>query len=109
METEKITFSERVYAFCRKIPRGKVTTYKEIARALGGKGQSYRAVGRALRENPYAPSVPCHRVVCSSGAVGGFKGNTTSRFVQQKINLLTKEGVKIRENKVDLLKFLYRF
>lgn len=109
METETITFSERVYALCRQIPRGKVTTYKELARALGGKGQSYRAVGRALRENPYAPKVPCHRVVCSSGRIGGFKGKTTTRFVQQKINLLTKEGVKISKNKVDLLKFQYIF
>ena len=69
---EKMTFSEKVYSLCRKIPLGKVTTYKEIATALNT--EAYRAVGQALKCNPYAPQVPCHRVVSSNGSLGGFKG-----------------------------------
>lgn len=88
-------FAEKVYFYARKIPRGKVTTYKEIARRLGGKG--YRAVGNALRCNPYSPKVPCHRVVCSDGSLGGFIGKMDSR---KKISLLRKEGVVVEKGKI---------
>ncbi|MCK5107770.1 MAG: MGMT family protein, partial [Nanoarchaeota archaeon] len=67
MSTE---FENRVYSLCKKIPRGKVSTYGEIAKALNSK--CARAVGNALNKNPYAPKVPCHRVVKSNGKVGGF-------------------------------------
>ena len=67
-----MTFFERVYMLCGKVPKGRVTTYKEIGNALGGRGQVYRAVGVALNRNPHAPAVPCHRVVNSDGRVGGF-------------------------------------
>lgn len=92
-------FAEKVYALCKKIPRGKVTTYGEIARALDCK--AYRAVGNALRCNPYAPIVPCHRVVRSDGSIGGFKGKTAGREVREKIKLLEEEGVKVEKGKVD--------
>ncbi len=98
-------FQKRVYVLCRKIPLGKVTTYKEIGKALG-KGQVYRAVGRALRENPFTPEVPCHRVVCSDGKIGGFKGKTEGKEVEEKIKLLKREGVEIINGKIDLKKFL---
>ena len=65
-------FQERVYSALRKVPRGRVTTYKELGHAL--KSTAYRAIGQALRCNPYAPEVPCHRVVASDGTLGGFKG-----------------------------------
>ncbi|MDP3640290.1 MAG: MGMT family protein [Nanoarchaeota archaeon] len=68
-ETE---FERKVYALCRKIPEGKVTTYKSIAEALGTK--AYRAVGQALKKNPYAPQVPCHRVIATDGSLGGYCG-----------------------------------
>lgn len=102
---EEISFSEQVYFLCRKIPLGKVTTYSEIARALNTKG--YRAIGQALRCNPYAPIVPCHRVVKSDGSVGGFKGRTEGREIEKKVKLLKKEGVTITKGKVDLEKFCY--
>ena len=67
-----IFFSEKVYDICKRIPRGKVSTYKEISLMLGV--NSCQAVGQSLRRNPYAPKVPCHRVVKSDGYVGGFFG-----------------------------------
>ncbi|MEK6856540.1 MAG: MGMT family protein, partial [Nanoarchaeota archaeon] len=61
--------SEKVYGLCKKIPEGKISTYREIGKKLNTK--AYRAVGQALKRNPYAPNVPCHRVVSSSGKIGG--------------------------------------
>ncbi|MBI1935091.1 MGMT family protein, partial [Candidatus Woesearchaeota archaeon] len=90
-----------------KVPKGKVTTYKALAESLGTK--AYRAVGQATRHNPYAPEVPCHRVVNSDGRIGGFMGsnNPKSKEVKKKIKLLRKEGVEVKNNKIDLKKFSY--
>ncbi len=93
-------FQSRVYALCLKIPKGKVTTYKEIAKALNTK--AYRAVGTALNCNPYAPKVPCHRVINSNGEVGGFAYGQ-----KEKIKLLKKEGVEIKGNEINLQKYLF--
>jgi methylated-DNA-[protein]-cysteine S-methyltransferase len=99
-----MTFAERVYTLCKKVPKGKVTTYKDIGNALGGRGQIYRAVGVTLNRNPHAP-VPCHRVVNSDGRVGGFAHGTV-----KKIKLLEKEGIKIKKGRiVDFEKVRYRF
>jgi len=98
------TFSESVWALTKRIPRGKVTTYAQLAKALK-KPRAYRAVGNALNKNPYAPIVPCHRVIKSDGNIGGFALGS-----KKKINLLTKEGIKIVNYKVTPLeKFFYRF
>lgn len=64
-------FEERVYDALKRIPAGRVTTYKELARFLNV--PSPRAVGQALKRNPYAPRVPCHRVIRSDGAMGGYR------------------------------------
>ena len=88
-------FKEKVYNLCKKVPRGKVATYKSIAEALGTK--AYQAVGNALSANPYAPKVPCHRVVNSDLSIGGYEGKKGSK---EKAMLLKKEGVKIKNNKV---------
>ena len=87
-----VEFNERVYSLCKLIPKGKVSTYGEISRVLGS---SPRAVGQALRCNPFAPIVPCHRVVKSNGALGGFMGETVGREVEKKLSLLASEGVLI--------------
>jgi len=79
----------------RFIPKGKVTTYKEIAEFLGTK--AYRAVGVALSKNPYAPELPCHRVVKSNGEIGGF---SAGGGVSAKIELLKEEGVEVKDGKV---------
>ena len=86
------TFSERVYAWCRRIPRGKVCTYGELARAVGTR--SPRAVGQALRRNPHAPEVPCHRVVGANGLPGGFFGSASGGRIDEKIAILREEGVR---------------
>jgi methylated-DNA-[protein]-cysteine S-methyltransferase len=88
-------FSEKVYSFCAKIPLGKVSTYKEIGKAM--KTKAYRAIGQSLRCNPYAPKVPCHRVVAHDGSLGGFNGKMNSK---KKITLLKKEGVIVEKGKI---------
>lgn len=102
----KMNFSERCYKILRKVPRGKVTTYSEIARSL--KSKAYRAVGNAMNKNPTSGSstgkVPCHRVVKSNGEVGGFASGT-----RKKISMLKKEGIKIVKGKIDFNKYLHRF
>lgn len=99
-------FSEKCYLLLGKVPRGKVTTYKEIAIAL--KSGAYRAVGRAMKNNPYAPDVPCHRVICSDGRIGGYMGKRRKNILE-KINLLEGEGFEIKDNRIDLDKYLYKF
>ena len=90
------------------IPKGKVTTYALIAKKLHTK--AYQAVGNACRQNPYAPRVPCHRVVKSDGTIGGFAGKTKGKTVQNKIELLRREKVRVRDGKiVDFEKVLFKF
>lgn len=90
------SFSEKVHSFVRRVPLGKITTYKIIAEKIGGK--AYRAVGAALKSNPHPIIVPCHRVICSDGNVGGYCGIERS---QKKIGLLRKEGIRIRNGRVE--------
>jgi len=91
-------FEEKVWKLMEKIPKGKVTTYGLLAKRLNTR--AYRAVGNACRRNPYAPRVPCHRVVRSDGTVGGFSGKTSGKAVQRKIRLLRKEGIKVKNGKI---------
>lgn len=91
-------FAGRVYQILRKVPKGRVTTYKAIAQKLGCR--AYQAVGQALKNNPYAPRVPCHRVVKSNGNISGFMGKTDKNSVDKKIKLLESEGVRVVKNKV---------
>lgn len=92
------TFAERVYTKLLEVPAGKVTTYKFLAEALDTK--AYQAIGQALRRNPYAPRVPCHRVVASDGTLGGFNGHRSGENIQRKIALLAAEGVDIEQGRV---------
>jgi len=92
------SFNERCYSLLKKVPRGKVTTYKEIAHAL--KTRAYQAVGNAMRNNPYSPEVPCHRVVKSEGSIGGFRGEKTGKVISDKISMLRKEGIIIENKKI---------
>jgi len=101
-------FEEKVWELMKKIPEGKITSYKIIAEKMNSK--AYRAVGNACRRNPRPPEIPCHRVVNSDGRVGGFGGETTGKNIEKKINLLRKEGVQIIDGKVlDFEKKLYKF
>jgi methylated-DNA-[protein]-cysteine S-methyltransferase len=84
-------FELAVYEVVRAVPRGKVTTYGRVHARLG-RG-SARAVGSALARNPFAPQVPCHRVVCADGRPGGFNGETGGAEPARKLKLLRAEGV----------------
>lgn len=93
---DDMNFNQKVWALTSRIPQGKVTTYAAIAHKLGSRG--YRAVGNALNHNPYAPGVPCHRVVGTNGALTGFAGG-----IPMKEQLLRSEGVTLKPNgRVDL-------
>ncbi len=85
-------FSGRVYDVVGRIPCGCVATYAAVARAAGVPG-SARAVGQVLRRNPFAPQVPCHRVIASDLRVGGFQGETGGCAIRRKLSLLESEGV----------------
>lgn len=95
--------SQELYELLSQIPKGRVTTYKELAKKLKTKG--YRAVGQIVGKNPNAPKVPCHRVVRSDGRLGGYAFG-----IKKKITLLAEEGVKIENGKVlDFEKKIFRF
>lgn len=84
-------FQENVYAALLEVPRGKVVSYGELAKAIGC--GSPRAVGQALRKNPFAPRIPCHRVVATDGSLGGFCGRRETATLARKRALLEAEGV----------------
>jgi len=86
-------FEEKVYAIVKKIPRGKVLTYQEVAVKLGNRKLA-RAIGHALKKNCDA-KIPCHRVIRSDGKIGGFRRGSFA-----KIKILRREGVKIKGNKI---------
>lgn len=96
------SFIELVFKKIKLIPRGKVSTYKLVAAAVG-RPRAMRAVGNVLNKN-HDSDIPCYRVVRSDGAVGGFNRGTDA-----KIEILQKEGVEILKGKVLIDKYLYKF
>ncbi|MDX2346776.1 MAG: MGMT family protein [Legionella sp.] len=97
------SFNEKCYALLKLIPEGKVTTYREIARALDTK--AWRAVGSAMAKNNNLFVIPCHRVVRSDGTVGQY-----ALGADKKSDILIKEGVAVKNGKVkNLDKFMHKF
>ena len=97
------SFSEKCYELLKQIPEGKVTTYREMANALGTK--AWRAVGTAMAKNSDLIITPCHRVVRSDGSVGHYASGAN-----KKAELLESEGVEISGGKVkNLDRFFHRF
>lgn len=95
-----MSFTARVYEIVKQIPPGKVATYQYVA-ALAGNPKVARAVGAAMRHNPDASSIPCHRVVAADGSMRGYafgKGTST------KHALLAKEGVIVQNGRVDVVR-----
>jgi methylated-DNA-[protein]-cysteine S-methyltransferase len=84
-------FQKKVYTACSRIPKGKVASYATLADMSDC--ASPRAIGQALKKNPYAPAVPCHRVVKSDRRLGGFTGHSSGPEVERKRELLENEGV----------------
>ena len=85
------SFQMKVYKATSRIPHGKVATYGWVARQIGCR--SAQAVGGALRVNPFAPKVPCHRVIASDGSLHGFAGHTSGPLLAKKRRLLQEEGI----------------
>ena len=84
-----------VYVLLSKIPPGRVSTYGDIAKALGHP-KAARAIGRIIANNPNPISIPCHRVVKSNGEIGGFTYGE-----QRKREILEKEGIKFQNRIVE--------
>ena len=102
----KPTLNELVFAALKKIPRGRIVTYKILAHAIG-RPRAARAVANAVGRNKQAPRVPCHRVIRSDGQIGGYSG---CGGATAKMRLLKNEGVAVRRSRVEnLQKFLYNF
>ena len=94
---------DKVYKKLLEVPPGMVTTYGELARAVGLRN-GQRAIGKIMNKNPYPVIVPCHRVIKSDGKIGGYAWGE-----KIKTNMLSKEGVKIKNGKIVDLKMIYRF
>lgn len=95
---------KKIYKKLLEVPEGKITTYGELAKAVGMRN-GQRAVGKIMNKNPYPVIIPCHRVVKSDGKVGGYAYGQ-----DVKINMLLKEGVRIKDDKVlDWENTVYRF
>ncbi len=91
--TGAVIFRKKVYDVVKRIPRGKVLSYKQVAR-MSSYPKAYRAVGNVLNKNT-DPKVPCHRVIKSDGRIGNYRSGS-----KNKTSLLKKEGVLIKNDKI---------
>jgi methylated-DNA-[protein]-cysteine S-methyltransferase len=98
-----LNLEDKVYKKLLEVPLGMVTTYGELARAVGLKN-GQRVIGRIMNKNPYPVIVPCHRVIKSNGKIGGYAWGE-----KIKTNMLSKEGVKIKNGKIIDLEMIYKF
>jgi len=99
-----MNLDKKIYKKLLQVPKGKITTYGELAKAVGMKN-GQRAVGKIMNKNPYPVIVPCHRVVKSDGKVGGYAYGE-----EIKSNMLQNEGIEIKNGKIlNLENRIYRF
>jgi methylated-DNA-[protein]-cysteine S-methyltransferase len=99
-----LNIEEKIYKKLLEVPKGQITTYGDLAKAVGLKN-GQRLVGRAMNKNPYPVIVPCHRVVMSTGKIGGYAYGE-----HIKTKMLNDEGIEIQNGKiVDLKNRIYRF
>jgi len=91
-------FEQRVYDLISCIPHGRVSTYASIGRALGC--GSSQATGQALKRNPFAPEVPCHRVIRTDLTMGGYSGEIDGEQIIKKTRLLKSEGVEFEQGRL---------
>jgi len=89
-----MSLDQQVYKKLTEVPQGKVTTYGELANAVGLKN-GQRMIGQIMKKNPYPSIIPCHRVVKSDGKVGGYAYGS-----DVKTNMLRKEGIIIQDGKI---------
>lgn len=93
----------KVYKKLLEVPKGKVTTYSELAKSVGLKN-GQRVIGRIMNKNPFPVVIPCHRVILSNGKIGGYAWGE-----KVKTNMLSKEGIKIKNGKIIDRDKIYRF
>lgn len=98
-----VSTREKVYAFLRKVPRGKITTYGALAKAAG---THPRAVAMFMKHNPHPVKTPCYKVIRSNGALGGYSGRGG---VKTKVALLKKDGISFKNGKIDVKNHRHRF
>ena len=99
-----MNLEQRVYKKLAQVPPGKVTSYGELAKAVGLKN-GQRVIGQIMKKNPYPVIIPCHRVVKSDGKIGGYAYGD-----KIKTNMLKKEGLAIKDGKIlDWNKKFYKF
>ena len=91
MKLKGTAFQLKVWSYLKKIPRGSVKTYSQVAKGIR-MPYAVRAVANAIGKNPYAPKIPCHRVIRSDGSLGGYSGKGG---VKTKRLLLRKEGISL--------------
>ena len=91
MKLKGTKFHVKVWKYLSKIPRGRVKTYSQVAKAIG-KPLAVRAIANAIGKNPFPPQIPCHRVIRSDGSLGGYSGKGG---IKTKKFLLSKEGIKL--------------
>ena len=89
MKLKGTVFQLKVWNYLKKIPRGKVITYLDLAKAIK-KPKAVRAVANAVGKNPYPPKIPCHRVIRSDGKLGGY---SAPGGIKTKKKLLKMEGI----------------
>ncbi len=99
-----MSLEEKIYKKLLEVPKGQITTYGELAKAVGLKN-GQRVVGKIMNKNPYPVIIPCHRVVMSTGKIGGYAYGENI-----KTKLLNDEGIQIKNGKIiDLENKVYRF
>ena len=92
MNLKGTKFQLKVWSYLKKIPKGQVKTYLDVAKAIG-KPRAFRAVANAIGKNPYPPKIPCHRVIRSNGSIGGYSGKGG---IKKKRRLLEIEKVYLK-------------
>lgn len=99
-----MSLDKKIYKKLLEVPKGKITTYGELAKAVGLKN-GQRVVGKIMNKNPYPVIIPCHRVIKSDGKIGGYAYGE-----EIKSNMLAREGIAIKNGKIlDLENTIYRF
>ena len=95
--------TSKVYSLLKRIPRGKVTTYGELAKFAG---LHPRTVGILMRKNRDPVNIPCYKVVRSDGSIGGYSAKEGAKT---KIKLLKKDGIRVENGKINLCSYLHKF
>ena len=99
-----MNLQQKIYKKLLEVPKGQITTYGDLAKAVGLKN-GQRAVGKIMNKNPYPVIIPCHRVVMSTGKIGGY-----AYGAPVKTKMLNDEGIEIQNGKiVELENKIYRF